>query len=43
MIKIENVDISGFEAAICGMRNPMNTLNLNRDNFDFAEKLNLTN
>ena len=25
MIKIENVDISGFEAAIRGMRNPMNS------------------
>lgn len=27
MIKIENVDICGWEAAICGMRNPMNSWN----------------
>lgn len=34
MIKIENVDVSGWEAAIRGMRNPMNSWNKSDSYFD---------
>lgn len=37
MIKIENVDIYGWEAAIRGMRNPMNSWSKSDSNFDFPD------
>ena len=43
MIKIENIDVYGFEAAIRGARNPMNSWNLmdsctNNGEFEIGEK-----
>ena len=37
MIKIENVDIYGWEAAIRGMRNPMNSWSKSDSDFDFPD------
>lgn len=37
MIKIENVDISGFEAAIRGMRNPMNSWDKSDSAFTYVD------
>lgn len=39
MIKIENVDIQGFEPAIRGMRNPMNSWRLSDSKVDESFKL----
>lgn len=36
MIKIDNVDIYGFEAAIRGMRNPMNSWDKSDTEFEYA-------
>lgn len=35
MLKVESIDVYGFEAAIRGMRNPLNSWNKSDSNFDF--------
>ena len=39
MIKIENVDVMGWEAAIRGMRNPMNSWNNSDSGYVYADKV----
>lgn len=46
MIKIENEEVYGFEAAIRGMRNPMNSWDKSDSNFyymNFADRFNIGN